>query len=117
MHHEFRRFCVLSVVAGLLVAACGGSLGDPTGSPCPPGSTLTYENFGRNFFTQNCIRCHAGQESPTLATLDSIQAHASDIDKAAAAGLNATNDSMPEGTSIPREERLKLGEWLACGAP
>ncbi len=41
-----------------------------------------------------------------------------DIDTIAAAGPDAVNTEMPPDTPAPtEEERRKLGEWLACGAP
>ena len=106
-------------LAGGSVLACGEGLGDATGSSCPESPTLTYENFGQAFIQSNCLSGHgsAGPESPALATLEQVQAHIDDIDRAAAAGPNATNTFMPEGTSVSTTERRKLGEWLACGAP
>jgi hypothetical protein len=105
--------------AGALSLACGDGLGDATGSTCPESSTLTYANFGQAFVQSNCLSCHGsgGPETPTLATHDQVQAHIDDIDRAAAAGPNATNTFMPDGTSVSTEERRKLGEWLDCGAP
>jgi hypothetical protein len=111
------------VLAGCAVAlsvvACGSDLGDSTSSSCPTDSTLTYQNFGQAFMQTNCVSCHNenGPESPALSTLEQVRAHRDEIDRAAAAGPNATNTFMPEGISVSKEERLKLGEWLACGAP
>lgn len=106
-------------LAGVLSIACGENLGDATGSTCPEGSTLTYANFGQAFVQNNCSSCHgaSGPESPALTTLEQVQSNIDDIDRAAAAGPNATNTFMPEGMSVATEERRKLGEWLACGAP
>lgn len=115
----FRHLTLASMLA-LACWACGGDeLGDPTGSTCPPGSTLTYETFGRAFFQTNCLSCHgAGRpESPKLDTLDQIKANKVNIDRAAAAGPDAVNTFMPEDGSVPESERRKLGEWLACDAP
>lgn len=99
--------------------ACGSGLGDATGSTCPPESTLTYANFGQAFMQNNCLSCHraGGPESPTLSTLEQIRANRDEVDRAAASGPDATNTFMPDGSSVPTEERAKLGEWLACGAP
>lgn len=110
---------VLALGMGVGAVACGSDLGDSTGSTCPAESTLTYDNFGKNFMQTHCLACHAdgGSESPALSTLAEIQAHLGDVDRAAAAGPNAVNTFMPEGSSVPEEERRKLGEWLACGAP
>jgi uncharacterized membrane protein len=103
----------------LTVVACGGNSGEATGSTCPADSTLTYTSFGQNFMQTHCVSCHnaGGPESPALSTLEQVRANLSEVDRAAAAGPAATNTSMPEGSSITQEERLKLGEWLACGAP
>jgi uncharacterized membrane protein len=104
---------------GALSVACGESPGDATGSTCPENSTLTYADFGQAFVQNNCVSCHGaeGPESPALTTLEQVQANIDDIDRAAAAGPNATNTFMPEGISVSTDERRKLGEWLACGAP
>lgn len=106
-------------IAGASVLACGEGSGDATGSSCPENSTLTYANFGQAFIQSNCLSCHgsAGPEDPSLATLEQVQSHIDDIDRAAAAGPNATNTFMPEGASVSTPERRMLGEWLACGAP
>lgn len=108
----------LASVAAL--AACGSSndaSGKATGSACPPTQTLTYANFGESFVSGYCLRCHSGRESPDLSSAGAVRAHASEIDMAAASGPNATNTTMPEGGGPTVEERAKLGEWLACGAP
>jgi mono/diheme cytochrome c family protein len=93
--------------------------------PCPPqGTKLTYENFGRAFFEQRCVSCHGGggggashshsYSSRAYVTLPLIQSDRENIRK------NATgaNPPMPPGPNDPSEdERAKLSEWLACGAP
>ena len=109
----------LLVIGGVAVSACGGDEGEATGSTCPTDPTLTYANFGQEFFRTNCLACHAatGPESPKFDTVDQIRAHRSEIDKEAAAGPNAVNTAMPDGGSVAEAERRKLGEWLACGAP
>lgn len=100
---------------GLLVLFGCNSSG--SGATCPTSSTLTYDNFGRQFFASYCDRCHTSREGPTLNSLAAIRANSTAIDNAAAAGPSATNTSMPEGSPQPTNaERLQLGEWLACGA-
>jgi uncharacterized membrane protein len=109
------------------VAACGGEEeGDPTGSTCPPGSTLTYETFGNDFMQSYCIECHASDlpapermGAPVgvdFDTLEGILDRADEIDRRAAAGPDATNTVMPpaEQPQPSEAERLQLGEWLAC---
>jgi hypothetical protein len=90
---------------------------------CPTeGTKLTYENFGKTFFAGYCNRCHSAdfgerQGAPdnfVFATVDDARAHKARI-FARSAG---PNDSMPPGPDDPpREERDRLAEWLACGAP
>ncbi len=108
-----RRFWI-----GLAFAlALGCSKG--TGATCPTTSTLTYDNFGRNFFSRYCDSCHGtgGRTQPSLATQAAIRAQATAIDQEAAAGPDGVNTAMPEGSPAPTEAELRqLGEWLACGA-
>lgn len=112
--------------AASLTSGCSGE--KPTESVCPPAQTLTYANFGMKFFTDYCTGCHAanmsGQEREgapaeiNLDTLEGIRMWSADVDRNAAAGPAATNTSMPPKSPSPSdEERRRLGEWLACGAP
>ena len=114
------RLVVSSVVLAAALGATAGCKsyeGPPTGSTCPPGSTLTYANFGQAFMDTNCNSCHAGKERPSLTTQAQIKANIAPIDRTSAAGPNATNTSMPEDGDVSVDDRKKLGEWLACGAP
>lgn len=102
------------LVGLLLVVGCGSS---GTGATCPSNNTLTYENFGRQFFASYCDRCHSSTQ-PVMNSLATIRANSTMIDSEAAAGPNGTNTAMPEGTPAPTTaERTQLGQWLACGAP
>jgi hypothetical protein len=108
---------VLSATLAIAATACGGAAeGQPTGSTCPQGSTITYANFGQTFIQDNCLGCHTNRE-PLLTTQANVQAAKTEIDKVAAAGPNATNTIMPQDHAVPSDQRTKLGEWLACGAP
>lgn len=102
-----------------------------TGSKCPdPASpSVTYRSWAQGFFESYCTRCH----SSTLVTnsersgatphanwddLPTIKAYASEIDADAAGGPNGINRVMPPSDPRPSDDdRSKLGEWLACGAP
>jgi uncharacterized membrane protein len=99
-----------------------------SGAVCPTTQTLSYESFGRAFFSDYCLRCHSRSKSgtermaaPTALNYDllaDIRAAATDIDEHAAAGPKATNTAMPNNDPRPSlQERQRLGEWLACGAP
>lgn len=125
------------VLASVLLAACGGNEDPPveppdsgpsSGSTCPSDSTLTYENFGMQFFADYCTRCHStmpenGTRSGAPRGLDwdqieTVRVYAEQIDRMAAAGPDATNTGMPPRDPRPTTaERTDLGEWLACGAP
>lgn len=101
------------------------AVGPPSGAECPTNSTLTYDNFGKKFFEDYCIRCHssklkgdarmgapAGHDFDSLAGIELVADH---IDQKAAAGASKTNVAMPPDNPKPTvEERKKLGEWLAC---
>jgi uncharacterized membrane protein len=105
-------------------------LGPPTEKECPPTQTLTYENFGQAFVTDYCTDCHSSTkvgsdrngatEDHDFDTLLGIRQVAEHIDRAAGIGPASANRNMPpdEETAQPTdEEREKLAEWIACGAP
>ena len=105
-----------------------GVLGPPTEATCPTGSTLTYANFGQQFMTDYCTRCHSSTLSgtarmgaPAFHDFDTqlgVQQVADHIDETAGSGPAATNQGMPpDGAKPTLEERQKLAEWIACGAP
>ncbi|MCP4449035.1 MAG: cytochrome c [Myxococcales bacterium] len=121
-------FACLATAAG-----CGGDeeqplFGPPTESVCPSDSTLTYENFGKEFMETYCTRCHhseligeARQGAPSFHDFDTlfgIKAVNEHIDFTTAAGPGAVNDTMPPDGAIPSDdERYQLGEWIACDMP
>ena len=109
----FRR----AIVCFSLAACSGGGGGSPTGIDisiieCPPDSPWTYENYGQLVMQDNCLSCHAGNESPQLTSVEQIRANKNAILREAVAST-----AMPEDTDMTLEERQTLGEWLACGAP
>lgn len=105
----------------------GGGQKALTGSMCN-GSTLTYENFGKQFMETYCTSCHSsnlsGDEERQCApsgkhnydTLEKIVIDFDHVDRYAAAGPSSVNNVMPpKGEKIPTaQERLDLGTWLAC---
>lgn len=122
----FLAFCL-----PLLLGACDGGEeeeGTPSGAVCPEGSTLTWDSFADQFFQSYCRRCHsteltgsARNGAPSDHNFDSAELVREELDhtdEQAAAGPDAVNTLMPIGAPTPtEEERKKLGEWLACGAP
>jgi uncharacterized membrane protein len=114
----------------LLLSACSDDnvFGPPTESVCPQTQTLTYQNFGKNFMTKYCTRCHSSEVmgadregAPSFHDFDTlfgIKAVYDHIDETTAAGPAATNTGMPpDGAKPTLEERKQLGEWIACGMP
>lgn len=102
--------------------------GVSTGAECPSQQTLTYENFGRAFMQSYCLSCH-DSKVPTrqrkgapsdhnFDKLSDIRSFAEHIDLYTGSGPLGTNMTMPPDDPTPTlEERRKLSEWLACGAP
>lgn len=105
-----------------------GVLGDETGATCVPDTALTYENFGKEFMTQYCVRCHASnlsgaarQGAPADHDLDSLPAIRGireHVDQTAGASDTVTNDTMPpDGLKPSPQERKDLATWIACDLP
>lgn len=122
-----RRLALFAAVV-VTVACQDEDEGTPSGATCPENSTLTWDNFGKNFMENYCTRCHAvavkgsaRMGAPSDHNFESaplVRLELDHIDKAAAAGPDAINTSMPPGAPTPTEdERRQLGEWVACGAP
>lgn len=103
------------LASALLATACGWE--EITTHPCPSNMTLTYDNFAQPFFQQWCVSCHGGPNgysSRSLTDVATIRAQAADIFRNAA----EDNTTMPPGPNDPpQEDRYKLADWLACGAP
>jgi uncharacterized membrane protein len=98
--------------------------GTASGATCD-GSTLTYDNFGRQFMADYCTSCHSSSlegdarncapSDHNFDTLDEILLYWDHIDEAAAAGPDSVNTAMPPKEPRPTEqERRDLGTWLAC---
>lgn len=118
------------VLIAFATAACGEEGGKPTGATCPQGSTLTYTNFGQQFMTDYCTRCHSSTatdrhgapDDANFDTLNGVKAHSAHVDEEAGSGPDATNEGMPEDTDATNPapttaERAMLSEWIACGMP
>ncbi len=127
---------VLSVSAGLSLGCAeegdhhGSAVaeGISTNTTCPATQSLTYANFGQAFLQTYYLRCHSANvsgdarqgapEDHNFDVLDDVRSLAEHIDQYAGSGPAATNTVMPKDSPAPStEERRKLSEWLACGAP
>jgi hypothetical protein len=102
-------------------------IGPLTGATCPKDSTLTYDNFGKEFFSKYCLRCHSTKVTGNARNgapadhnfdkLSDIALLAPHIDQYAGSGPDSTNTKMPQSGAKPSDaDRKKLSEWLACGA-
>ena len=105
------RAILISILLGACTTASSTGI-DISTLECPPDSTLTYENFGEPAIDYHCLSCHATKERPTLITLDQVRANKQAILREAVA-----TTSMPDGEDMLLDDRQRLGEWLACGAP
>lgn len=106
---------LLSTLLFVLVG-CGSSA-ESTGISasdiaCPTGSTLTYASFAKDLVSSKCLACHNGKESPNLSTQSALAANKNHILSEA-----VYSTAMPQGNDMTHDERLKLGQWLSCGAP
>lgn len=121
MNRRIPRFLQLATALGFtafFVQACVYEKMEDV--ECPTGgTTLTYENFGQDFFAKYCNYCHGAsvedrQSAPPAYVFDTeaqIEKWADRIYIRAA----SRNDTMPPGPDDPpREERDKLAEWLVC---
>jgi len=112
--------------AAIGLAACSSPADPmPSGATCPPGNTLTYDNFAAGFMASYCTRCHAStldgpdrHGAPLFHDFDSklgILNVGHHVDEYAAAGPRAVNELMPnDGAQPTLAERQQLGQWLAC---
>lgn len=122
MNTLWRRLA-LSALMAVALPTCGLFYTDISDFPCPTGGTdLTYANFGAGFMNAYCQSCHGSTSVDRRGapgefifdTSDQVTRHKDRIFIRSA----ADNDSMPPGPDDPpQEERDKLAEWLACGAP
>jgi uncharacterized membrane protein len=97
---------------------------------CPSSAdAATAQNFGTAFMQTYCVSCHSQSVTGTARagatvgvdfdTLDDVRRQRVLIDTHAAVGPSASNTEMPPASrpQPTQQEREKLGQWLACGAP
>ena len=106
----------------LLLLACG-HWSELDEVECPPeGTELTYDNWASGFFGTWCNRCHSvnaedRKGAPRAYVFDNYDQVFALRDRIFLRSA-AANDTMPPGPDDPpEEERDKLAEWIACGAP
>jgi uncharacterized membrane protein len=116
-------FASIFTLACAALCACGS---DPASGPeCPPGSTLTYADFGKPFLTKYCSSCHAAtvtgsarQAAPTDDVFDTVaQVRAKSDEVVHEVSVEKSMPFGPNSLKPTDTERQQLGEWVACGAP
>ncbi|WP_164012725.1 hypothetical protein [Pyxidicoccus trucidator] len=100
-----------------------------SGAVCPPGGGPTAQDFGRAFLETHCLSCHSASATEAARegapagvdfdTPEAVRQWAEAIDAHSAAGPAARNTSMPPASrpAPSMDERVRLGQWLSCGAP
>ena len=122
---------LLSAAPLVPLVACSPDFPLPPELISQPGETacgdLTYDNFGADFFYRYCLACHhednvgdrARTDAPTginFNRLSGIRQFLARIRLRA----GVQGDMPPRLLPIPQpteEERIRLIEWLDCGAP
>ena len=90
--------------------------------PCPEDSILTYENFGGPFMLSYCTGCHHSRLPADMRQMAPIDVNFDDIDDVRAWADRIWIRSADQNASMPPVgppddvARMRLGEWLACGA-
>tara|TARA_R110002096_G_scaffold77896_12_gene183566 strand:- start:71201 stop:71719 length:519 start_codon:yes stop_codon:yes gene_type:complete len=131
---QLTRDLLLGLAFSVSLAACGGDGADTGADASTPAdasapadaadcttSTLTYANFGEQFFADFCTTCHSSTSlhrngAPASKNWDTLeQVMADSVRIQVRAGLGT---SMPPSAveAIPTaEDRAKLAEWIDCG--
>jgi uncharacterized membrane protein len=93
------------------------------GRDCPPDSSLTYANFGEALLLDHCTGCHGeavdvGDRAGAPVDVDlTTQTLVQEwLDRVYARSAD-DNTSMPVVDNMDPDDRVRLGDWLACGAP
>lgn len=100
-----------------------------SGAVCPTTGAPTAADFGRAFLEAHCLSCHSASVTGAARegappgvdfdTAEAVRQWADAIDTHSAAGPSAVNTAMPPASrpAPTMDERVKLGQWLSCGAP
>ena len=106
------------VVTALLLWGLAASAAPPEESKA---CQVTYDNFGKAFLGQYCLRCHVSTKTSWFARRGAPkQMNFDNVDRVRMIkGMMvlevATNKQMPPGKAKPTdEERAKFKEWLEC---
>lgn len=107
------------IVLALLLASCGGEVGDSAcGTHDPP---LDWENFGAGLLAESCNGCHhsllpEGERSGAPLGVDFDTLGGALTWKEEILARAAPDDAtMPPSGPLSADERALLSEWIDCG--
>lgn len=76
---------------------------------------LTYDSFGKMFFSNYCVSCHGGGVAQAGIKLDALAGV--QTNKAKVKSEVSKSSMPPRGSKAPTmAERTQLGQWIDCGA-
>ncbi len=93
------------------------------GRACPPDAFVDAQSFGMPLMTTWCTSCHSaaltGDERRGAPVGLDLESEAAVREYALRIFARAADDnlSMPPAGGPTEQERVLLGDWLACGAP
>ena len=93
------------------------------GRDCDESLGITWESFGQGFILSQCAGCHSSNVpedmragAPAGVDFETHELTQQWLERIYARSADEAN-TMPPVDSIPEEDRIRLGDWLACGAP
>jgi len=109
------------LLAGLALGCHTETAADTAGSTddCADAASLTWDSFGRGFFTQHCNTCHAATSpdrhgAPVAVTFDAEAEVWSQRD-AIRDATSGEPPAMPPTGGVSDDDRTLLARWLDCG--
>ena len=92
--------------------------GDDTNDPCYDVPTVTYNNFGQGFMTENCQGCHASTTpnrygAPDEVVFDTVEDCWDQADRVLSRSTGDAATMPPQG-GVSADDRTKLEWWLTC---
>ncbi len=85
---------------------------------CADAPTVTWDNFGAGFTTENCQSCHATETperygAPEDVVFDSYEDTMASAGRVLARVL-AEQDTMPPLGGVAEDDKVMLEYWLVC---
>jgi len=95
--------------------------GGDTGDFCDDAPTVTYNNFGQGFMTENCQGCHASTApdrygAPKEVIFDTVEDCWEQVDRVLLRSTGSAATMPPQG-GVSDDDRTRLAWWLRCANP